>query len=248
MDPCIRFLLLIAFLGSVCQASSSHESSHSSSPDTRWKRDSVFASIADAATAAPVYVPALNITEMPSLSRLEDFNEGDRIKDRTEFDNTTMTITFWKPYITYVRQVPSLLWSHFIEGLSIQSLIRLNLISIGVLSAFAFINFLTSPESEYLFERMAQVNLGTRVEEMARTVELAIDSYGKVDPEVCLRMAACTLGKQNRRSGNNSAAASDGKSGLEPESSSSAASKEIPRDNLLFVTIQVLDKLLRSVE
>lgn len=257
MDPSLRFLLLLSFFASLCLASSyesshnsSHASSYSSSPKTRWKRgDVVYTSVADAATAAPVYLPAVNETETQPSARQEEFNEAGIIDERTEFDNTTTTITFWRPYVTYVRQIPSALWTTLVQGQSIQSLIRLNLISIGLLSALAFVSFLTSPESEYLFERMAQVNLGTRVEEMARTVELAIDSYGKVDPEVCLRMAACTLGKQNRRPGNTSATASDGKNSLDlqPDSSSGAASKEIPRDNLLFVTIQLLDKLVRSV-
>ena len=182
--------------------------------------------------------------------------------ESVEAENTaTTTITFWKPYISYVRQVPSLVWMHFVEGLSIHSLLRLNLISIGILSVAAFVSFLTSPDADYLFERMQHMNLGTRVEEMARTVELAIDSYGKVDPEVCLRMAACTLGKQNRRSSGtpdgssvaaaDAAAAAAGNS-LDPQLNSSslasASSKEVPRDNLLFVTIQLLDKLLRLVQ
>lgn len=119
----------------------------------------------------------------------------------------------------------------------------------------AFASFLMSPESNELFERMQHMNLGTRVEEMARTVELAIDSYGKVDPEVCLRMAACTLGKQNRRPpagspDNGSLTDSESNSlgqGLNSSSIPSASSKEVPRDNPLFVTIQVVDKLLRLV-
>ena len=36
------------------------------------------------------------------------------------------------------------------------------------------------------------------VEELARRVNLAVESYGKVDPEVCLRMASCTLGKERK--------------------------------------------------
>lgn len=276
MDSSFSLLVLLVaglvLTSPSCHASSLESAHSSTSPKTKGETRTASASAADASTPTPVYVPVLYRTSddsttptvTASFEELKKTKEVDTMNELTDFDNSTTTITFWRPYVSYVRQVPSLLWSHFVEGMSIESLIRLNLISIGLLSIAAFTNFLMSPESDYLFERMAEVNLGTRVEEMARTVELAIDSYGKVDPEVCLRMAACTLGKQNRRSSvnpyNNSAASDVVGNRLDqqppgpipmpqPDSPANPAtsSKDVPRDNLLFVTIQLLDKLLRSV-
>ena len=258
----VIFILCCSFCvkSSLCHASLRDPPSSSTNP-RRLER------AASHGTAALPSAASAKITDVPSIRRTsnatrastravgrdEESNEVNISNESEPLGNSSLTITFWRPYFTYIRQVPSMLWSHFVEGVSLRSLIHLNLISIGMLSAAAFVSFLSSPESNELFERMQHMNLGTRVEEMARTVELAIDSYGKVDPEVCLRMAACTLGKQNRResagnAGNGSVTDSDGNN-LGPGSNSSsipsASSKEVPRDNPLFVTIQVLDKLLR---
>lgn len=134
-------------------------------------------------------------------------------------------ITFWTPLTQYYEKVSSLVMSNIPKNLlAMKQLFGYNIISLAILAASLFISFVFSPNS--WLNKLSQINLGSGVEELARRVDLAIHSYDNIDPEVCIRMAACTLGKQKK-------------------SMSQAGSR--PQHHPLLGGIQVLDNLLRFV-
>lgn len=116
-------------------------------------------------------------------------------------------ITFWTPVYTYLDKIPKYLSK--IPGikypLSFVTILAANLVSLALVAATAFMSFFFSPNAMKVITKLTEnlANFSTMnpssVEDLARRVNLAVESYGKIDPEVCLRMASCTLGKERKR-------------------------------------------------
>ena len=135
-------------------------------------------------------------------------------------------ITFWTPISSYYDRVVTMISTRIPSNLlSLKTLFGYNLISLAILAASLFISFVFSPNS--WLNKLAQFNIGSGVEDLARKVNLAIDAYENIEPEVCLRMAACTLGQQKK--------------------SMNSAPSSRPQHHPLLGGIQVLDNLLRLV-
>lgn len=134
-------------------------------------------------------------------------NDGSVIVSNETVPGNDTEITFWTPIVTYWEKIPKYLSS--IPGLkypvSLVTILTANLVSLALVAATAFMSFFFSPNAMKVITKLTEqlANFSTMnpstVEELARRVNLAVESYGKVDPEVCLRIASCTLGKERKR-------------------------------------------------
>lgn len=194
-------------------------------------------------------VTAAQVTTSPVIS-------GDTqimaMNNETSAATNDTYITFWTPIYTYMDKIPKYLAK--IPGLkypmSMVTMLTANLVSLAIVAATAFMSFFFSPNTIKIITKLTEnlANFSTMspagVEDLARRVNLAVESYGKIDPEVCLRMASCTLGKERKRKEAGSASGSfyANANNIWNNGTSANGQKQI---HPMLMGIQLLDNWLR---
>lgn len=99
--------------------------------------------------------------------------------------------------------IPNLISRSPTGALTVQSLVSFNLVSIAVLIFSVFITYFIYPMFDSSWtKRVSDLNFdfGSKVNDIQKRVTRAIDAYSHLDPDVCAKIAICTLSKDKQQS------------------------------------------------
>ena len=162
-----------------------------------------------ASTVSNVSLTSNSTKELPNLTTIVSPSQiATSLSEVPSSSISSYGQSYWNSYVNFLKSLASLdivkQSLKTLTSMSLNTLIKMNLLSLTALAGAAFVSFMMSPQAAEMASRIASYELPaivdtTVVEMMARNVELAIDSYDKLDPAVCLRMAACTLQKERAK-------------------------------------------------